>query len=162
MINVIAAVALNGVIGKDGKLPWNLKQDMARFKELTMGHVVVMGSNTFNGIGKPLAGRVNIVLSKRIKSLDGATVYDSLDKAIEYAKTLGKEIFIIGGESVYKDALAIADRLYITHVNADFDGDRYFPAIPKDFEWVSGQNSVDSGVDTTFCIYNRGDSSTPL
>ena len=155
MITIIVAVAKNGVIGKDGKLPWDLKLDMARFKELTMGNVVIMGSNTFKEIGKPLAGRENIIISKRIQAIDGATVCDSLDDAIRRAKFHGKEIFICGGESIYKEALAMADRLYITRVNEIVDGDRYFPAIPDNFKCVSSQDLADTGVSTTFCTYER-------
>ena len=114
-----------------------------------------MGLNTFNELKKPLAGRDNIVLSKSVKAIDGATVCDSLDKAIEHAKSTGKEIFICGGESVYKAALEFADNLYITRVNASFDGDRYFPAIPNNFECASSQDIIDTGVETTFCVYTR-------
>ena len=155
MINIIAAVSKNGVIGKDGRLPWNLKLDMARFKELTMGNVVIFGVNTFNEFKKPLAGRENIVLSTHAKHIDGVAVYDSLNKAIEYAKTTGKEIFICGGESVYKEALASADRFYITHVMTSFDGDRNFPAIPKEFKCVSSQDILDTGIETRFCVYTK-------
>ena len=156
MINIIVAVAQNGVIGNKGKLPWKLKLDMARFKELTMGNVVIMGINSFNEMGKPLAGRDNIILSTHTKSIDGAVVCDSLNKAIAYANSTKKEIFICGGESVYKEALAFADRIYLTRVNASYDGDRYFPSIPSDFQCVSTQEISDTGVSTTFCIYQRG------
>ena len=155
MITIIAAVAQNGVIGNHGKLPWNLKLDMARFKELTMGNVVIFGMNTFKELKKPLVGRENIVLSRHTKSIDGVKVFDSLDNALEYAKSKGKEIFICGGESVYKEALEIADRLYITRGKADFEGDRYFPAMPNNFKCVSSQDILDTGVETTYCIYQR-------
>ena len=155
MINIIVAVAQNGVIGKDGKLPWTLKEDMARFKELTMGNIVILGLNTFNEFKRPLVERENIVLSTHTAHIDGAVVFDSLDKAIAYAKTQDKEIFICGGESVYKEALAFADRLYITRIHKTFDGDRYFPAIPDNFQCVLSQDIVDTGVKTTFCIYNK-------
>ena len=155
MINIIVAVAQNGVIGKDGKLPWTLKDDMARFKNLTMGNIVIFGLNTFNEIKKPLVGRENIVLSKHIQNIDGVKVFADLDKAIEYAKTKNKEIFICGGESVYKEALAFADRLYITHIRKSFDGDRFFPAIPDNFKCVSSEDIVDNVIPTTFAIYKR-------
>ncbi len=155
MINIIAAVAENGVIGNNGKLPWNLKLDMARFKQMTMENVVIFGKNTFNEIKKPLAGRENIVLSTHINHIDGVKVFNSLDKALDFAKTFGKEIFICGGESVYKEALAFADRLYITRIHCDFDGDRYFPAVPDNFKCISSQDILDTGVATTFCIYKN-------
>ncbi|MDE7191481.1 MAG: dihydrofolate reductase [Clostridia bacterium] len=153
MINIIVAVAQNGVIGANGKLPWNLRLDMARFKQLTMNNVVIFGVNTFNEFKKPLAGRENVVLSTHTAHIDGAKVFDSLDKAVDYAKTTGKEIFICGGESVYKEALAFADRLYVTHIHATFDGDRYFPDIPDKFKCVSSEDITDTGIPTTFCIY---------
>ena len=155
MINIIVAVARNGVIGNNGRLPWNLKLDMARFKQMTMGNVVIFGKNTFNEIKKPLVGRENIVLTTRIKDIDGVEVFNSLDKAIDYAKTFDKEIFICGGESVYKEALAFADRLYITRIHSDFDGDRYFPDVPNNFKCISSQDILDTGVATTFCIYKK-------
>ena len=155
MINIIVAVSKNGVIGNKGKLPWNLQLDMARFKQLTMNNIVIFGLNTFNEFKKPLVGRENIVLSTHTQNIDGAKVFDSLNKAVDYAKTTGKEIFICGGESVYKEALSFADRLYVTHVNATFDGDRYFPDIPDDFRCVSSQDISDMGIPTTFCIYER-------
>lgn len=155
MINIIVAVADNGVIGKNGKLPWHLRLDMARFKQLTMGGSVIFGLNTFNEFKKPLAGRENIVLSTRTQAIDGVKVFNCLEKAVDYAKTQNKEIFICGGESVYKKALEFADRLYITHINADFDGDRYFPDIPDKFKCVSREEILDTGTPTTFCVYNR-------
>ena len=155
MINIIVAVARNGVIGKNGKLPWKLKLDMARFKELTMGNVVIFGLNTFKEFSKPLSGRENIILSKRIQNIEGATVCKSLDDALSVAKTFGKEIFVCGGESVYKEALDIAARLYITHVDDDFDGDRHFPCVPNNFKCVSCQEVLDCGINTTFCVYER-------
>ena len=155
MINIIVAVAHNGVIGNNGKLPWNLQLDMARFKQLTMNNVVIFGKNTFDEIQKPLAGRENVVLSTHTQNIDGVKIFDSLDKAISYAKTTGKEIFICGGESVYKEALVFADRLYVTRVNASFDGDRYFPDIPDEFECVSSQDILDTGIPTTFGVYER-------
>lgn len=155
MINIIAAVAQNGVIGVRGKLPWNLKIDMARFKQLTKCNVVIFGINTFNEFKKPLVDRENIVLSSRTRNIDGVKVFDSLDKAVEYAKTTDKEIFICGGESVYKEALAFADRLYITHIHASYDGDRYFPDIPDKFKCVSSQDIWDTETPTTYCVYER-------
>ncbi|MDE6211232.1 MAG: dihydrofolate reductase, partial [Clostridia bacterium] len=111
--------------------------------------------NTFNEFKKPLVGRENIVLSTHTQNIDCAIIFDSLNKAVDYAKTTGKEIFICGGESVYKEALSFADRLYVTHVNATFDGDRYFPDIPNYFRCVSSQDISDMGIPTTFCVYER-------
>lgn len=155
MINIIAAVAIEGTIGINGRLPWKLNADMKRFKELTWGGVVIFGVNTFNELEKPLEGRTNVILSHRVKSVDGAFVFDSFDAALAFAKSLKKEIFICGGESVYKQAIPLADRLYITHVNESFDGDRRFPDIPSYFKCMSSQDVLDTGVSTTFRIYDR-------
>lgn len=155
MINIIVAVAQNGVIGHNGRLPWKLPKDMARFKELTMEGVVIFGKKTFEEFGKPLTGRENIVLSKSTRHIDGVKVFGGLDTALEYAKTLDKEIFICGGESVYKEAMDIADRLYITYIHKSFDGDRHFPSVPDCFKCISTQKIQDNGIETEFKVYIR-------
>ena len=158
MINIIAAVAKNGVIGKDGKLPWSLCEDMARFKRLTMGNTVIMGANTYREIGKPLQGRLNIILSsKLIVDEKNAVVVTSLTKAIEYSlsRESENEIFICGGESVYKEAIDFADRLLITFIDAEIDGDRFFPTIPDSFVEIQRTDIKDGEFSTTFCEYIR-------
>lgn len=158
MINIIVAIAKNGAIGKNGKLPWSLCEDMKRFKRLTMGNTVIMGANTYKEIGKPLSGRLNIILSSTLKiNEDNAIVLPSLSQAIEYSKAFNgdKEIFVCGGEKVYAEALGIADRLYITHIDKEFDGDRYFPPIPDCFELVESSQVKDGDFSTTFCEYAR-------
>lgn len=158
MINIIVAIAKNGVIGKDGKLPFSLCEDMKRFKRLTMGNTVIMGANTYKEIGKPLSGRLNIILSSTLKiNEDNAIVLPSLSQAIEYSQAVDgdKEIFVCGGEKVYAEALGIADRLYITHIDKEFDGDRYFPPIPDCFELVESSQVKDGDFSTTFCEYAR-------
>ena len=158
MINIIAAIAKNGVIGKDGKLPFLLCEDMKRFKRLTMGGTVIMGANTYKEIGNPLSGRLNIILSSTLKiNEENAVVLSSLSQAIEYSKSIDgdKEIFICGGERVYAEAIEIADRLYITHIDEEFDGDRFFPPIPDCFELVKCCQVNDGDFSTTFCEYVR-------
>ncbi len=155
MINIIVAAAKNNVIGKNGYLPWNLKLDMARFKQLTMDNVVIFGANTFNEINKPLAGRINIVLSSKKQFIDGVVVCRSINEALNYASKTDKEIFICGGESIYRQTMEKADRIYLTRINEDFDGDRFFPEIPKAFELKLSQNITDGSTLTTFCIYER-------
>lgn len=158
MINIIAAVAKNGVIGKDGKLPWSLKKDMARFKRLTLSHTVVMGANTYREIGRPLPDRFNIIVSSTLNvNAENAVTLKSLSAAIEYSKRARgeKEIFILGGERLFAEALEIADKLYITHLDRDFDGDKYFPPIPDCFTLEKQTNISDGGIDTCFCEYAR-------
>lgn len=135
-ISIIAAVAKNGVIGKDGKLPWKLSDDLKNFKKLTKGHVVIMGRKTYESIGKPLPDRINIVLSRNTDYKDeGIIVCTTFQEAIDNAKKLqDDEIFVIGGEAVFNKALKKADKLYLTHVNANLDGDTFFPSWNQD-EW---------------------------
>jgi dihydrofolate reductase len=136
-IALIVAVADNGVIGVDGGLPWRLPADMRRFRQTTMGHHVVMGRLTWLSLGKPLAGRTNIVVSRdpelRVDGVprnDGCTVVPSLDAAIDLARAAGeKELFVIGGAGLYREALPRADRIYLTRVHVSPRGDTFFPAL---------------------------------
>lgn len=117
MINIIVAMDKNRLIGANGKLPWHLPSDLRFFKETTSGQIVVMGSKTFESIGKPLPNRINMVLSRK----NGCTINRVLDLAGD------NDIFIIGGANVYEQFITIADRLIITHINSEFVGDTYFP-----------------------------------
>jgi dihydrofolate reductase len=129
-INIIAAIGTHTrALGKDNTLLWRIPEDLSRFKELTMGHPVIMGSKTYESIGKPLPGRMNIVLSD-IPSYapDGVTVCTSLEEAIRLAQSNDTEdIFVIGGGQVYAQTIERADRLYLTLVDDDAPGDVYFP-----------------------------------
>jgi dihydrofolate reductase len=127
ILSLIAAVAANGVIGSGGKLPWHLPADLRRFQALTLGHPVIMGRRTWESIGKPLPGRRNFVVSRRADfRAEGAEVAPSLDEAIARCPE-AEEAFVIGGASLYRDALPRADRLYLTRVHADLPGDVVFP-----------------------------------
>lgn len=129
MISVIAAVASNGTIGADNCLLWHISEDLRRFKALTSGHPVVMGRKTWESLGRPLPGRHNVVITRNPEYVaDGATVVGSLDKALALLKD-EQEIFIIGGGEIYRQAMEVADRLYITHVDAEYEGDTCFPDI---------------------------------
>lgn len=157
MLNIIAAVAQNGVIGKDGNLPFSLKEDMARFKSLTLHNVVIMGKNTFLSIGAPLKNRINIIVSSTLKSADGAYIVKSLADALTLAKSIApdKDVFAIGGQSIYNECLMLADKLYITLVDVCPEGDVYFPSIPNSFRLISSAPVSDSGLDTRFNVYER-------
>jgi dihydrofolate reductase len=132
-ISIIAAVAENGVIGRDGRLPWHLSDDLRRFKQLTMGHTIVMGRRTWESIGRPLAGRRMIVVSRRADyrtKVVGVLVAGSLGDALKTAESYGdREIFIVGGAELYREAIPRAERLYLTRVHADVEGDTHFPNI---------------------------------
>lgn len=127
MISIITAWAENKVIGKDNKLPWKLPADLKRFKELTLGKPVIMGRKTFKSIGKPLADRLNIVLTgdKNFKA-EGVIAVHSLEETVKAAGDAG-EIMVIGGASVYKEFLPLAQKIYLTVIAAEFEGDAFFP-----------------------------------
>ena len=128
-ITLIAAVAENRVIGRDGGLPWRLPDDLRRFKRRTQGHVVIMGRRTYESLAAPLPNRSAIVVS-RSRDLDtgAATLANSLDKALDIARGRGEnEVFILGGSEIYAMALPLADRLELTVVHAEIEGDTYFP-----------------------------------
>jgi len=128
-ISIIAALGENRVIGKDGKIPWHIREDFKRFKRITTGHVVVVGQRTFESIGKPLPERTSIVVSNDQNFIaPGCVVCHSFEEAIRKAKELEpKEVFIIGGGQIYKQAINLADKLYLTLVEGDFAGDTFFP-----------------------------------
>lgn len=127
---IVAAVGRNGVIGVDGRLPWRIPEDLARFKQITMGHSLIMGRSTFESIGRPLPGRANIVLSRRTDwSDDGVEVADSLDSALNSAVSRGHDAYVVGGAEVYRLALDVADRLELTEVDAEPEGDTWFPDV---------------------------------
>lgn len=131
MISIIAAISRNGVIGKDGRIPWNIPEDLAYFKKVTMEKTVIMGRKTYESIGKPLSGRQNIVVSSHnVFYGDNCITVKSFSEALR--KSSGSEIFICGGYSLYKDALKLAQKLYLTEIDADFDGDTFFPYFDKD------------------------------
>jgi dihydrofolate reductase len=136
IISIIAAVAKNNTIGFKNKLPWKLPNDLQHFKKITMGHYVVMGQRTYESLGRPLVGRKNIILSfNKDYKAEGCITANSLEEALKTASFDGEgEVFVIGGASVYKQAIGISDKLYITKINRKFKGDTSFPEINRK-EW---------------------------
>ena len=135
-MNIAVACDLNGYIGKDGMMPWHLPADLKRFRELTWGHPIIMGRRTHESIGRPLPGRRNIVLSSQpdYRTRDCETA-DTFTAAIELAADDDPEhIFVIGGETVYRQALPLARRVYLTRVLARHTGDTSFPTL-EDGQW---------------------------
>lgn len=131
MISMIAAMGRNRVIGKDNRLPWKLSADLAHFKRLTLGYTVVMGRKTFESIGRPLPSRKNVIVSRNNDyNADGCEVVGSLDELLERAAC--EEFFVIGGADIYSRFISYADRLYITFIDEEFDGDAFFPEIDPD------------------------------
>ncbi|MEJ0098040.1 MAG: dihydrofolate reductase [Bauldia sp.] len=157
---LVAAVARNGVIGVGQGMPWRLSTDMRRFRALTMGKAVIMGRRTFQSIGKPLAGRRNIVVTRAGGLFpEGVDLASSLDAAVALAGTDAAEIMVIGGGEIYAGAIGRADRLYITHVEATPEGDTHFPPIdPAVWEATSSERAPAGEKDTAateFVIYER-------
>ena len=141
MVAMIAAVGANGVIGSDGEIPWRLPSDFAHFKRTTLGKPLIMGRKTFESIGKPLPGRTNIIVTRQPGyAAEGALVASSLAEALERAREVAAadgadEIMIGGGGEIYREAMPLAERLYVTHVDASPDGDAWFPSIePSNWE----------------------------
>jgi dihydrofolate reductase len=131
-INIIVARSRNGVIGKDGKLPWHLPEDLKFFKEKTMGFPVIMGRKTWESIGKPLKGRQNVVLTKNPSyEVKNAIKVSSLEEALTL---FTGDIFIIGGATLYKQALPLANKVWITEIDKDFEGNAVFDKLDEK-EW---------------------------
>ncbi|WP_420820935.1 dihydrofolate reductase [Sandaracinus amylolyticus] len=128
---MIAAVARNGVIGRDNALPWRLPDDLKRFKQLTSGKPVVMGRKTYESIGRPLANRTNLVLTRGHAPIEGCVVVGSIDEALAAVRD-ERELWVIGGEAVYAAFLPRADVLELTEVDADVEGDARFPSFSRD------------------------------
>lgn len=151
-VKLVAAVAANGVIGRDGGLPWRLSTDLKRFREETMGKPVVMGRKTWESIGRALPGRLNIVVTRdRTYRAEGAEVAPTLADALTLARVRGRcmvgadEICIIGGGDIYAQAMPLADVLSITHVLAEVDGDTVFPPIPPETWQLASSTDVPDG-----------------
>lgn len=152
-ITLVVAVGANGVIGVDGALPWRLPDDLAHFKRLTMGHPMIMGRTTFESIGRPLPGRTTMVLTRDPAwSFPGVEVAHTLGTAVERARQIDDEVFVVGGAQVYTDALAsgLVDLMCVTRVAAAPDGDTYFPRI--DWERWHEVGRTSHGGDPSFDI----------
>jgi dihydrofolate reductase len=158
-LSLIVAVAKNGVIGRQGGLPWRLSSDLRRFKQLTMGHHLIMGRKTFESIGRALPGRTTIVLTRDGGSIpDGVTAAHSIDDALR-ACAGDDEAFIVGGAEIYRQTLPIADRIYLTEVEAEVDGDAWFPEFDRSAWQVVREQRLPAGqrddYETTFRIFDR-------
>jgi dihydrofolate reductase len=165
IISIIVAVAENGVIGRGGQLPWRLSSDLRRFKQLTMGHTVIMGRRTWESIGRPLPGRRMVVVSRQADcrtNNPSIHVATSIDEAIAIAEAADDdEAFVIGGAELYRAALPIANRLYLSRILADVPGDTFFPDVDwKEWRRVESEDYVaDEANDYphTFEVYERSE-----
>jgi dihydrofolate reductase len=157
MISLIVAHSDNKVIGKDNTLIWRQKADLVNFKNLTKNTTVIMGRKTYESIGKPLPNRLNIVISKTVKHIDGVIVVSSMKKALSKADR-NKDIFIIGGEQIYNLAIGYCKRLYITEIHTDIEGDAFFNLNIEDFKNIEStkfNSDTENEYDYTFQVYER-------
>ena len=156
-VTLIAAMAANRVIGRAGRLPWDLPVDRRRFREITWGHPVIMGRKTFASIGNPLPGRTNIVLTHQAEwSTAGCVIVHDLAAALAAAAAAegGDEVFVIGGADLYDEALPLAERIHLTLLPGEVAGDVYFPEIPADFRLVA-RDERPGPPPCTFLTYER-------
>lgn len=164
-ISLIVAVAENGVIGRDGTMPWRLSTDLKRFKSITVGHPVIMGRKTWDSLKKPLPERANIIITRdKSFSREGAIVAHSFSEARKLAeeeavKAETDEIFVIGGGAIFKEALPFADRMYVTEILSSVEGDTFFPPFnPENWRALSSEMVPEGPKDTfptRFVVYER-------
>lgn len=149
-ISLIASVSNNWVIGKNNQMPWKQSDDLNRFKEITLNHIVIMGRKTYESIGGNLSGRINIVITKKDFHRLGCYVVKSIEEALETASKIitenmfdflnYDEIFVIGGGEIYKQFLPLANKIYLTRVDCEIEGDTYFPKIGDDWNLVFNEH----------------------
>jgi dihydrofolate reductase len=155
IISLIAAMADNRVIGRGNTIPWNIPADLKRFRAITMGHPVIMGRKTFESIGGSLPGRKTVILTRnKYYQAEGSVVVHSLRDALDVCESAG-EVFICGGGEVYREALPLASRIYLTVVHMKADGDVRFPEIPDDFIEVEQEEMVAEPISCTFILFER-------
>ena len=157
-LSLIAAMAKNRVIGRDNALPWHLPEDLKYFKATTLGKPILMGRKTFDSIGKPLPGRTSVVLTRNPDwAFDGCLVVSSVDDALAQLADR-EEVLVIGGAELYQQTLPRADRLYLTEIDADFEGDAWFPEFDlSQWQQISRQPHPDNGrgFGFDFVVYQR-------
>ena len=152
-VSLIVAMARNRVIGSNNTLPWHLPADLKHFRGLTMGHHIVMGRKTYESIGKPLPGRTSVVVTRNPDyAAPGAIVVNSLQAAFA-ACSNDTEIFVIGGAELYRQAITLADRIYLTEIAADIRGDAYFPEFDPG-EWVEVSRETHSQSEPQPLVYH--------
>lgn len=154
MVNLIVAYTKNRVIGKDGMIPWKIKGEQKRFKELTTGNVVIMGRRSYEEIGRPLPNRYTIVVSSTQKyEADNCTTVISLEEALRIAGD--REVYISGGARLYDEAIALVDRMYITEIDAKIEGDTFFPAFDNNLFYREVEETFEGELPFTYVTYSR-------
>jgi dihydrofolate reductase len=161
MVSIIVAVSENDIIGKDNKLIWRQSDDLKRFKKLTSGSAVIMGRKTYESIGKPLPGRINIVISRnKDLMINGCIVVNSVEEALRKAPA-DKETFIIGGSQIYEQSIKYVHNIFLTRIHTEVDGDSHFPSkdrIERIFEKIESerhQSDDNNQYDYTYITYRR-------
>ncbi|MBX0313987.1 dihydrofolate reductase [Planococcus glaciei] len=159
MISLMVAHDPNRVIGKDNQLPWHIPEDLAYFKKHTIGKGIVMGRNTYESIGRPLPKRRNIVVTRNSEyRADGIDVVHTLNEAVRLAEEQHEEVMVIGGEQIFRTILPQADRLYITLIKQEFDGDTFFPEYGPEWTLVSESEEQASGdIRFVYLVFERKD-----
>ena len=143
IISIIAAMDENRIIGRGNRLPWHLPVDLRRFRRLTLGHPIIMGRKTYESIGKPLDGRKNIVITRQaVYRAEGCIVVHDLRSAFAECGDV-EESFVLGGETLFRDVMPLADKIYLTVVRTRVEGDVKFPVIPDELELMSRQEAQD-------------------
>jgi dihydrofolate reductase len=131
-LSMVVAIGDNGAIGKDGKVPWRIPEDLKHFKNVTMGHAIIMGRKTWDEVGRPLPGRRNLVVSRQAGlTLEGAEVFPTLETAITAARTTDPEPHVIGGSTIYDAAMPLATRIHLTEVHREVEADTFFPPFDR-------------------------------
>jgi dihydrofolate reductase len=156
-ISLIVAMANNQVIGINNQLPWHLPEDLKHFRALTTGHHIIMGRKTYDSLGRLLPGRTSVIVTRNIDlKVEGALIANSLQEAVLHCKN-DPEVFIIGGAELYKDGLAQANKLYVTEVDLDVDGDVFFPMIDLNLWTVSAREDhvSEKGIAFSYVLYKR-------
>ncbi len=129
IVSFIVAMSQNRVIGRDQGLPWNLPEDLKRFRKITKGHPVIMGRKTFDSMGKPLPDRENIVITRQGIAIPGVKIVSTLSEALKPFEGTDREVFILGGGQIFSESLSRVDRIYLTLIEQDFQGDVLFPEV---------------------------------
>lgn len=163
-LSLVVAMAANRVIGHAGGMPWRLPEDLKYFKAVTMGKPMIMGRKTYESIGRPLPGRANIVVTRTGEvNGEGITVTHDFHEAVKLARAIAAgnetdEIMVIGGGNIYEQALPLADRIYLTEIHADFDGDTFLPVLGDQWREVSRTPGTPPGGGPTydFVVLERG------
>ena len=157
-LSLIVAMARNRTIGIDNQLPWHLPEDLKHFKSLTMGHHIIMGRKTYESIGRPLPGRTTVIVSRDPGyAMEGCLVAHSLEEAMQMSAG-DDEAFFVGGATLYAQALPLAERLYITEIQADYEGDAHFPEfdLGRWRETAREKHANAAGLGYDFVVYERG------